>query len=181
MKNTQSSIVFINLFCIVFLLFSDTTIAQQNNPAINQGPNFWDKVQFGGGLGLNIGSGYTDITVSPSAIYNINPIVSAGASLLFGYVNTDYYNSFYYGGSIIGLVNPIPQVQLSAELEETRFNTTYELEGGNLSDKYWNTALYLGAGYRTQNITVGVRYDVLYNKDKSIYAEPFMPFVRVYF
>lgn len=181
MKKNKHSIIFQCFFGTVFLLFSNISIAQQQNYTIQQSPNFWDKVQFGGGLGLNIGSGYTDINVSPSAIYNINPIVSAGASLLFGYVNTDFYNSTYYGGSLITLVNPIPQLQLSAELEQTRFNTDYENIRGDFSENYWNTALYLGIGFRTRNVTLGVRYDVLYDDNKSIYAEPFMPFVRVYF
>ncbi|MFT5217580.1 MAG: hypothetical protein ACI83H_002720 [Glaciecola sp.] len=41
--------------------------------------------------------------------------------------------------------------------------------------------LYLGAGYRTGNFTIGIRYDVLYDNEKSIFADPWMPFFRVYF
>ncbi|MBK0369360.1 hypothetical protein [Flavobacterium agrisoli] len=181
MNKHQPSIVFLYIFSITFLLFAENSNAQQSMYNTTPTTSFWDKVQFGGGLGLNFGSGYTDIAVSPSAIYNINPVVAVGASLLFGYVNTDSYHSIYYGGSVIGLVNPIPQLQLSAELEQTRFNTDYNWDGGNFSDNYWNTALYLGAGFRTKNVTIGIRYDVLYDKNKSIYAEPYMPFVRVYF
>ncbi|MBT8273653.1 MAG: alpha-ketoglutarate decarboxylase, partial [Bacteroidia bacterium] len=51
----------------------------------------------------------------------------------------------------------------------------------NLDDTYWYPALFLGAGYRTGNVTVGIRYDVLYDEDKSIYADPWIPFIRVYF
>ncbi len=181
MKNIQPSIVFLYFFSITFLLFSDNMIAQVKKEYQPSATNFWDKVQFGGGVGLNFGSGYTDISISPSAIYNINPVVAVGTSILFGYVNTDAYNSVYYGGSVIGLVNPIQQLQLSAELEQTRFNTDYEWIGAEISEKYWNTALYLGAGFRTKNVTLGIRYDVLYDKNKSIYAEPYMPFVRLYF
>ena len=165
---------------LVFVLFSFTKsmYAQQSNSN-----TFSKNIQFGGGVGLNFGSGFTDISVSPSAIYNLNQYVAFGASLQFGYIKAkNSYETYTYGGSLIGLVNPIPEIQLSAELEQLRFNTDYRTITGNLaSDNFWNTALYLGAGYRTNNVTIGVRYDVLHDDNKSIYSEAFMPFVRVYF
>lgn len=170
---------------LLSLLFSGSLFAQQQSFNSNRSNDFWNHVQFGGGIGMSFGSGYTDIYVAPSAIYNFNPVVALGTSLQFGYISSDnYYESFTYGGSLIGLITPIPQIQLSAELEQLRFNTEYDYPinaNGGHSDNYWNTALYLGAGYRAQNVTVGIRYDVLYDEDKSIYSEPFMPFVRVYF
>jgi hypothetical protein len=77
------------------------------------------------------------------------------------------------------LVNPIPELQLSVELEQLRVNVNYESE--NISDKFWNTGLFLGAGYRQDNFTIGVRYNVLFNEDKNVYGDALMPFVRVYF
>jgi hypothetical protein len=183
MNKNQISNVFKSIFVILILLFSSYSMAQENNAADNAN-NFWDKVQFGGGLGLGIGSGYTDISVMPSAIYNVNQIVAVGVGLQFGYLSSkNYYDSYVYGGSLITLVNPIPEVQLSAELEQVRVDTKYEsnINRPAFSDNYWNTALYLGAGYRTGNVTIGGRYDVLFNDDKSLYGSAFMPFVRVYF
>ena len=170
-----------NCFLIVLiLLISASTFAQgQTNPPTD----FWKKVQFGGGIGMSFGSGYTDIFLAPSAIYVVNPTFAVGTSLHLGYASqSHYYTSFVYGASIIGLVNPIPQIQLSVELEELNSSTNYKVYGGgNFSDNYWDTGLYLGAGYRTGNVTIGARYDVLYDANKSIYGDPFMPFVRVYF
>ncbi|QOG02928.1 hypothetical protein [Flavobacterium sp. MDT1-60] len=183
MKENQISIVFKSFFVIMTVFFSSYVSAQQNY-TIDQSPNFWDKVQFGGGLGLGFGSGYTNISVMPSAIYNVNEIVAVGAGLQFGYMyQKNYAESFVWGGSAIVLVNPIPQVQLSAELEQVRVDTDYEqyYNQPSYSDAYWNTALYLGAGYRTGNVTIGARYDVLYDPNKSLYGSGFMPFVRVYF
>lgn len=183
MKKNQISIVFKPIFVIMILFFSSYVTAQQNY-TINNNTNFWDKVQFGGGLGLGFGSGYTNISVMPSAIYNINEVVAMGVGLQFGYLyQKNYYESFVYGGSFITLVNPIPQLQLSAELEQVRVDTDYEENyyHPGYSDAYWNTALYLGAGYRTGNVTIGARYDVLYDPNKSLYGSGFMPFVRVYF
>ncbi|MGL2992741.1 hypothetical protein [Flavobacterium sp. TSSA_36] len=162
------------IFLFVLLCFTKSLYAQQ---AFSNG--FSKKIQFGGGLGLNFGSGFTDISVAPSAIYNINPFVALGASIQFGYIKVkNNYETYTYGGSLIGLINPIPQIQLSAELEQLRFNTKFRYYG---DQDYWNTALYLGAGYRSNNVTFGVRYDVLHDDNKSIYSEAFMPFVRVYF
>lgn len=182
MNKKQFSIDCRCFFVILTVLFSSYTIAQQKYVIDNN--NFWDKVQFGGGLGLGFGSGYTDISVMPSAIYNVNEIVAVGAGLQFGYLSSkNYYESYVYGGSLITLVNPIPEIQLSAELEQVRVDTRYEANVNRpaFSDSYWNTALYLGAGYRTGNVTIGARYDVLYNPNKSLYGSGFMPFVRVYF
>lgn len=184
MTNIHLSIVFKSFFVILFVGLSNVITAQQENKIIENHNQFWDKVQFGGGLGLGIGSGYTDISVMPSAIYNINEIVAVGAGVQFGYLSSrNYYNSYLYGGSIIGLVNPIPEIQLSAELEQVRINTNYKsnFNRPGYSDNFWNTALYLGGGYRNGNITIGARYDVLFNDEKSLYGSAFMPFVRVYF
>lgn len=183
MNKNQISNVFKSLFVILTVLFSSYSMAQEIS-AVDSTTNFWDKVQFGGGLGLGIGSGYTDISVMPSAIYNVNEIVAAGVGLQFGYLSSkNYYESFVYGGSLITLVNPIPEIQLSAELEQVRVNTDYDATQyrPSYSDNFWNTALYLGAGYRTGSVTVGARYDVLFNDEKSLYGSAFMPFVRVYF
>jgi hypothetical protein len=184
MRKIHLSIVFKSFFVIMVSLFSNLMNAQEENNVIDNNSGFWDKVQFGGGLGLGIGSGYTDISVMPSAIYNVNEIVAVGVGLQFGYLSSkNYYSSFVYGGSLIGLINPIPEIQLSAELEQVRVNTEYERINDlpSYTENYWNTALYLGAGYRTGSVTVGARYDVLFNDERSLYGSAFMPFVRVYF
>jgi hypothetical protein len=79
---------------------------------------------------------------------------------------------------LIGLINPIEQIQLSAELEQLRVNATYS---DNFKDNFWNTALFIGAGYRTNNVTIGVRYNVLFKESNNVYNEAFMPFLRVFF
>lgn len=160
------------LIFFVSAYFSNMSFAQNSNGVS-------DRVHFGGTLGLSIGSGFTNIVVAPSVIYDMNQYFSAGVGLQGSYVNfKNNFESYIYGASLIGLVNPIEQIQLSAELEQLRVNTAYE---NNFKDNFWNTALFLGVGYRTNNVTVGVRYNVLFNKDKNVYNEAFMPFLRVYF
>ena len=91
------------------------------------------------------------------------------------------YNSFIYGGSLIGLVNPIKQIQFSVELEELKVNTSFESSFQIPSRHFWNTGLFLGAGYRSNNVTIGGRYNILYNENDNVYSNAFMPFIRVYF
>ena len=141
---------------------------------------FWKNVQIGGDLALGLGSGYTDISIAPSTIYNFSEYAALGVGLQYKYLKQkDYYASHFYGGSIIGLLNPIRQIQLSAELEQLRVNVNLEGSNSN-SQNYWNTALFIGAGYRSGTVTIGARYNVLDDKN-SIYGSAFMPFVRVYF
>ena len=161
---------------VIFTFFSSFAYAQ-NNP-LDQG-DFWSRVRFGGGLGLGIGSGYTDIMVAPSAVYDFNEYFSAGLGLQGSYVKSrNFFESYIYGASVIGLFNPINEIQLSAELEQVRVNLTYDNE---FKENFWNTALFLGAGYRAENITIGVRYNVLHDEDRNVYNDAFMPFVRIYF
>jgi len=182
MEKSCFLIVSKSILVVTVLLFSNGVFAQGKTFAPNSQNEFWKNVQIGGGIGLGFGSGYTNITLAPSAIYNINSTISAGLGLQVGYAKEkNHYTSTVYGASVIGLVNPIPEIQLSVEIEEINASTDYQLDGGNLSTNYWNTGLYLGAGYRTGNVTIGGRYDVLYNANKSIYSDAFMPFVRVYF
>jgi hypothetical protein len=51
----------------------------------------------------------------------------------------NFYNSNLYGGSIT-LFNPIPEIQLSAELEQLRVNVSGTGQN-NFSDNFWNTGL----------------------------------------
>lgn len=166
----------------LFVFFSANLSAQNFNSKTNSNPDFWKKVQFGGGLGLSIGNQYTDISIAPSAIYNVDQYFSVGLGLQYTYAKQkDNYNSNLYGGSVIALFNPIPEIQLSAELEQLRVNVKGIGYNSGIENNFWNTGLFLGAGYRNGNVTIGARYNVLHDVNKSAYSDAFMPFVRVYF
>ncbi|OMP31978.1 alpha-ketoglutarate decarboxylase [Mangrovimonas sp. DI 80] len=169
------------LLPILFLcLFSVPGFSQQTPP--KQKSEFWRHVRFGGGIGLGFGDGFFSGTLAPSAIYEFNWQFALGVGLNFSYnTQKDFYKSTIVGGSLIGLFRPIEQIQLSAEFEEMNISRNYDSRLIYKDDNYWYPALYLGAGYSTHNVTIGIRYDVLYDRDKSIYADPWAPFVRVYF
>ncbi|MEX0996776.1 MAG: hypothetical protein WDZ45_06995 [Flavobacteriaceae bacterium] len=147
--------------------------------------DFWEQVSFGGGLGLSIGSGYFSGGISPGAVYNFNQYVSAGLGLTYNYLsdkrsNPDY-KSTAYGGSVITLFHPIREIQLSAELEGIQVDRTFLFTDGEVKDDFFQEALFLGAGFRTGNLTMGVKYNILHDSNRSIYGSAFLPFVRVYF
>ncbi len=179
MKDNHPLVHFRSLLVLLSLFFITLLSAQGPSNTPQPPSNFWKNVQFGGGIGLNFSSGYTDIFLAPSAIYNFNPIVALGVGLNLNYVSSkNYYSSFVYGISTLVLINPIPEIQLSVGLNESRVN--YQEEGfSNFSEDYWDTALILGAGYRTGNVTIGIGYNVLQNDRYD--TEPFVPFVRAYF
>ena len=155
MKKSVLKIVLKSISVIITLLFVNGLFAQGPANTSKQTSPFWNNVQFGGGIGLGFSSGYTDILLAPSAIYNFNPIVALGAGLNLNYVvANNYFSSFVYGISTIFLINPIPVIQLSVELNQSRVN--YQEKLSNYSDNYWDTSLILGAGYRTGNVTIGI-------------------------
>lgn len=143
--------------------------------------NFWSHVRFGGGVGLSFGDGFFSGTLAPSAIYQFNRDFGLGVGLNGTYNSQkNVFNSTILGASLIGLYNPIPELQVSGEFEELNVNQKFD---NNLFEdrNYWVPALFVGLGYRTNNITFGMRYDLLYDRGKSVYAEPWMPFFRVFF
>lgn len=178
MNHSKRYVLSFGVLIAFLFLIPATSVAQSlEDPA----PNFWDHVRFGGGLGLNFGNGFFSGSISPSAIYQFNPYFSAGPSLIYSYQKSDFFKSSLYGGSIIGLANPIPEIQLSAEIEQLRVNQEVEFIDGIEEDDFWNTALFVGAGFRTGGVTIGIRYNVLFQEGESIYADAWAPFVRVYF
>lgn len=170
------------IFLLLFLAFSATFYAQETPLPKAKTGAFWEHVSFGGGLGLSISNDYTDILVAPSAIYNFDDRFAFGAGLQYSNLKQkDYYSSNLYGGSLIGFFNPIEEIQLSLEVEEVNVNNKYTDLGGDYKRSFWNTGLFVGAGYRQENVTIGGRVNLLFDQDKDVYGSAFMPFVRVFF
>jgi hypothetical protein len=167
-------------FAVLLFLTVQISLYAQTNTLSSDAPHpFWSKVRYGGGIGLNVGNNFTNITLAPAAIYEFNNYFAMGAGLQGSYVRVrSLYDSYIYGGSLITLFTPIPELQLSAELEQVRVNLDF-FDG--FKDNFWNTGLFLGAGFRQGNVIAGLRYNVLHQNNRNIYAEAWMPFVRVFF
>ncbi|BAO75224.1 hypothetical protein WPG_0994 [Winogradskyella sp. PG-2] len=167
----------ITVFTCFFMIFS---FSQDNK---TKDDSFWKNVQYGGGIGLNFGDGFFSGALAPNAIYRFNTYVSAGVGLNFQYSSQrDVFKSTVLGASAIGLFNPYRDLQVSTEFEQLHVSRNFDEQFvSNVDDDYWYPALFLGLGYRSGNITFGVRYDVLYDEEKSIQNQAWMPFVRFWF
>lgn len=142
---------------------------------------FGNRVRYGGGIGLGFGRDSFNAQLAPSALYQVNSYLGTGLGLNFNYARFGDASLTAYGGSILTLFNPLPAVQLSAEFEQLRVHRNFGTGLPGDKDTYWLPALFAGLGYSSGNVTIGIRYDLLYNENKSIYADPWMPFVRFYF
>lgn len=161
----------------LFLLVASTETYAQKEPL-----GFKPHWRFGGGIGLSFGDGFFSGSLAPSGIYQFNEKFALGGGLNGTYNSLkNSYNSTIVGASAIALYNVIPAIQISSEFEELNVTRRYEYDGSNYRENYWIPGLFLGVGFHSRNVTVGIRYDVLYNKNKSIYADAYAPFVRVYF
>lgn len=161
------------------LLFSCLVCSTHTNAQEN---DFWENVRYGGGLGLNFGNGFFGATIAPSAIYQFNNQFALGLGLNATFNNQkDVFKTTVLGGSVLGLYNVIPEIQLSGEFEQLNVSRRYDIKVNAEDENYWSPALFLGAGYRSGNVIVGVRYNVLHDSEKSIYIDPWVPFVRFFF
>ncbi|WP_144959728.1 alpha-ketoglutarate decarboxylase [Gillisia sp. Hel_I_86] len=163
------------------LLGVNNLLAQENGAAQYLENDFWDSVRFGGSLGLSFGNKQFTGIIAPSAVYDFNEIVSAGVGLNAAYAKQGQSKATSLGGSVLALIRPLRFIQLSAEFQELNIHRKYELIGLDLEERYWVPALWAGIGYNTGNVVAGVRYDLLYDENKSFYSNAFMPFVSVYF
>ena len=171
-----------NLTYLVILI-SSVIFSQTDGNKLKSSHGFWKNVQFGGGFGLNINSQFTEVNLAPGAIYRFNPKVAAGIGLQGSFISSEGdYSSALYGVSLISLINPVDHLQISFELEQLRVNRTLVMIGGpNKIDNFWNTGLFLGGGYGSDNVVVGIRYNLLYKETDYVYTSAMMPFIRIFF
>ena len=163
---------------VVFITF--LSISFLSIQAQNQGTSFMEKVHVGGGFNIGLGSGYSTLSISPSVIYDVSPIFSAGINATYMYSKNKSSNqkTNVYGGGLIALINPIAGLQFSGEFERLKIKRSFL----NISrNDYWNDALYVGAAYRQRNMSIGLRYDLMYDKQTSISPSALSPIFRIYF
>ena len=170
---------------LIFLgiLFSSVVYSQTSENLIKSTPSFWRNVQFGGGFGINLSNQFTEINLAPGALYRFNPKVAAGISLQGSFVSSKSdFSSAIYGLSLLSLINPVEEFQISVEVEQLRVNRILIINGGpDKIDNFWNTGLFIGGGYGSENVIVGIRYNLLYKESDYVYSSAMMPFIRVYF
>ncbi|WP_298764564.1 hypothetical protein [uncultured Polaribacter sp.] len=144
----------------------------------SQKSDFWSRVQYGGGFTLGFGNNQTNVGISPSAIYNFDNGFALGTSVTYLHSRINDFTTNLYGASLISLYQTKIGVQLSGEFDYN-FARQSLLSGGSVNTNF--PALHLGIAYNQGRFAVGIRYDVLYDENKSVFASPISPVVRFYF
>tara|TARA_R110001583_G_scaffold83631_5_gene220713 strand:- start:1775 stop:2362 length:588 start_codon:yes stop_codon:yes gene_type:complete len=169
------------LILLALIIFVNLNLFGQNSDLGQR--RFIDDVRFGGGINIGVGSSYSTFSISPSALYDFSNEFSAGLSVTYVYVkNKSVINSTtnIYGGSLLAFFKPINTLQFSTEFEQLKIDQAYASLNENTS--LWQPALYIGAEYVTGNISMGLRYDVLFDKTTNvIYSSALSPVFRIYF
>lgn len=137
---------------------------------------------FGGYAGLGTGSGGTSLYITPRVGYKISPDFEMGLS-----GNLTWYNATYYKSTMIG-VGPFANyyfgrsAYLSGNFQEYFISHT----GNATNVKKNESVLYLGGGYMQRlgdsaYMQIGAMYNVLYDKEKSVFGSGFVPQVGIVF
>lgn len=138
------------------------------------------KLKFGLGTGFNFVGG-TSISLSPHLTYKVSDKVSLGGGLQFNYNGIkNLQNTTTFGANALAFYTPLEKLLTTLEFAE--LNVTRKNLQTNLKENFWDSALFAGVGYQiTPKISAGAKYNLLYNKDKSVYSSPLVPFVNIGF
>lgn len=138
------------------------------------------RLNFGLGFGFNFVGG-TNISLAPNLTYKVSDKLSVGAGLQFSYMGIkNLQKTITYGVNALAFYTPVNRLITTIEFAQLKVNR--ELLTTNVKDDFWESALFLGAGFQiTPKIAAGAKYNVLYNKNKSIYSSPIVPFVNINF
>ena len=168
---------------IGMLFFSIDTSAQVTDIAVKDSMDVVDKrLRFGCGFGLSFVGG-TNIALSPNLIYSVSNKVSIGAGIQGSYTSIkDLQNTTTFGGNVLTQYRPVERFTMLLEFAQLKVNTKTEAVTGDIKQDYWDSALFIGAGLNiTDKIAIGAKYNVLYDKDESVYTSPILPFVNIVF
>lgn len=154
---------------LIVLLYSAILFSQENS--------LLKSLRFGGDLGFSFGSNSTTFSVSPTIVYDFNENFSLGAGFGYLYGKNNQNKLTAISPKIIALYKPIETIEFSADLQQLYITKKTD----SYTEKYNYPSLNLGAAYRLGVLSFGVKYDVLYKKEKSIYPVAVFPFVRVLF
>lgn len=168
---------------ITIFISSASTYSQVTEVTVTDSTATTEKpLKFGLGFGLNFVGG-TNIGLSPNLIYDVSDKLSIGAGLQGNYTSIkNLQKTITYGANVIGQYNPVPKLTTLLEFAQLKVNTTTENVTGDIKRDYWDSALFVGAGLNiTPKISLGAKYNLLYDKDESVYTSPIIPFVNITF
>lgn len=145
---------------------------------------------FGGDIGAGFGSG-TSIRIAPEVGYRLNNGLEMGVGAGYNFYSYDYSNNLTYKSNFFN-VGPYVSYDISqmffvkAQYQYLGGTQKQEYLGYEVSNDISENALWLGGGYQNRIgnnafYKIGFMYNVLYDKDDSIYGSGFMPVVGISF
>ncbi len=182
-KLLLKSILSIGIFVFSHGAFSQTnndTIAKKNIDTLNiKEPK---RLKFGCGFGLSFVGG-TNISLSPNLTYKVSDKITFGGGIQGSYAAIkNLQETTTFGASILGQYIPTQKITTSLEFAQLRVSTKTKTTTDNSTKSYWDSALFVGAGYNiTNKISVGAKYNLLYKEGESVYTSPIIPFVNITF
>ena len=142
---------------------------------------FGGSAGFGGSFG---GNGGTSIYISPKVGNKITEDFEGGLATDFTWSNSSYFSSTTFGVGPYVNYYIARNFYLSGMFQEYFYNQKNKYN--NLKFSGNEAALYLGGGYMQRigenaYMQIGGMYNVLYNKDKSVFGGGFVPSIGVVF
>ncbi len=154
----------------------------KNSKKKSQGFSF-DKVFFGGNLGLQFGT-ITQIIVAPTVGYHFTDRFSAGIGGTYQYYSDSRYNfnTSVYGGSIFGRFILIKDLFLYSEVEALNIDDMEIYQNTLEMKRIWVTSVLVGGGYRQRiGERAAINLMLLWNINETSKSPYTNPIVRVGF
>lgn len=162
--------------CLVLLFWTSSSLwSQKIEIPKHSEPNPW---RIGGELGFSLGNNSTGIHISPSVGYMFTSQLEVGATLAYTYNKYRDYKFNVFSGGVFTNYHIIPELFARGHYEYY----TGDRKDNNISDTFHENALWLGAGYQNYGrvqFQAGVLYNVLHDKDNSVFSSPWRPFAGV--
>lgn len=164
-----------------FVFICGFLFAQQGSSSVSKSYSL-SKWTFGGNIGLSGGSYGLGVFVTPRVGYKVSENFEVAANLNYTFQNTKYYsnNLVGFGPSVAYYVQRNFFVNSSFQ----HYFVSQKHKDTKISYKVNENALYVGGGYMQYlggraYMQLGVSYNVLYNKNKSIFSTGFVPNVGI--
>ncbi|ATA88301.1 hypothetical protein [Capnocytophaga stomatis] len=164
-----------------FIFICGFLAAQQGNSSISKAysPNNWT---FGGNVGLSGGSYGLGVFITPRVGYKISESFEIAMNLNYTFQSTEYYknNLLGFGPSVSYYIGR----NFFANSSFQHYFVSQKHKTTKASYNARENALYIGGGYMQHlggraYMQLGLSYNVLYDKNKSIFSTGFIPNVGI--
>lgn len=167
----KKQIVLLFLFSMMSFLLK-AQVFEPETVHSEEEPSRW---RVGGDIGIGGGNDSFSVNILPQIGYAIRENIESGISL--GYTHYSFDKSAYNLLSAGMYLNytVLPELILRGHFETMHGN----YKNDKKTSYFREEALWLGVGYQTigrVRFVTGLMFNVLYNKDKSVYSSPLRPF-----